>query len=168
MQVDGSLWHREPLPRSWKYLSRSRGHSNVTCNATECLSMPTFNAFVVTSARNCPCCVCRLSQNNRMHQNLSILSNNPLILMTSTDSLMWSGFFSNSFAKCWDCLRELQKTITLQWGLAWRNSATTTKPFETNWPFHGADVHLHCDISLSKVFERTPQYTITDRHIDGQ
>jgi hypothetical protein len=56
--------------------------------------------FVVTSTRNCPCRVCRLSQNNLMRQNLSILSNDLLILMTSTNSLMWSSFFSSSFAKC--------------------------------------------------------------------
>jgi len=97
--------------------------------------MPTFDAFVVTSAWNCPCCVCWSSQNNRICQNLSILSNDPLILTTSTESLLWSSFLSSSFAKCWDCFRELQNTMTLQSGLSCRNLATTTKPFETNWDF---------------------------------
>ena len=116
MQVDCSPWHHEPLPRSWKYVSRSRGHSNWTCNATECLSMPTFDAFVVRSAWNCPCRVCRSSQNNRIRQNLSILSNDQLILTTSTKSLLWSSFFSSSFTKYGDCFRELQNTMTLNRG----------------------------------------------------
>ncbi len=158
MQVDCSPWHREPLPRSWKYVSRSRGHSNRTCNATECLSVPMFDAIVVTSARNCPCHVCRLSQINRIHQNLSILSNDPLILTTSTKSLLWSSFFSSSFAKCWDCFRELQNTMTLQSGLSWRNSATMTKPFETNWDFL-EQMSIFIEISCCRKSSGEPRTT---------
>ena len=55
---------------------------------TECLSMPTFDAFVVMSAQNCPCHVCQSSQNNRICQHLPILSSDPLILTTSTESLL--------------------------------------------------------------------------------
>ena len=136
MQVDCSPWHRKPLPRSWKYVSRSRGHSNRTCKATECLSMPTFDVFAVTSARNCPCPVCRLSQNNRIHQNLSILSNDPFILTTSTKSLLWSSFFSSSFTKYWDCFRELQSTMTLNRGYLvgtrWRR-LNPSRQSETSW-----------------------------------
>ncbi len=94
-----------------------------------------FNALVVTRARNCPWQLWQSSQNIWIHQNLSILSREPLMLITSTESLSWSNFFSSWTKKCWDCFYELQKISTLSLGLHWRKSATSDTPFKINCAF---------------------------------
>jgi hypothetical protein len=44
--------------------------------------MPIFEAFAVTSARNLPWQLWQPSQNNQIHQNVAILSKEPLVLTT--------------------------------------------------------------------------------------
>ena len=135
MQVEDSPSHHDPRPHSWKYVGRTRGHSNRTWSAMVCLSMPTLEAFVVTRTWNWPLQVCRSSQNNRIRQNLSILSSNPLILTTLTKSIIWSSFFSRCCAKCSDWCLELQNTTTLAPGFLLMNAAMTVKPLEMNCAF---------------------------------
>ncbi len=92
------------------------------------------------------------SHNIQTRQNLSILSRKPLMLITSTESLSWSNFFSSWAKKCWDYFRELQKISTLLSGLRWRKSATSNKPFKTNCAFLE---HISTFMSVSRWWNST-------------
>ena len=125
MQVDWtpSMW--DPLPLSWKYVRRLHGHSKRTWSVIECLSMPTFAAFIVIRAHNLPGRQWRSSQNKWIRQNLSILSSEPLMFITSMASFARSNFFSRWVVKCCDCFHKLQKTTTLRSGLWSKKLATS-------------------------------------------
>ncbi len=127
-----SMHLRISLHPNRKYVRRLCGHSKCTWSAIECLSMPTFAAFVVTRAQNLPWRLWWSSQNKQIHQNLSILSSEPLMFVKLIASFARSNYFLRWVVKCWDCFCELQKTTTLRSGLWSKKSATSINPFATN------------------------------------
>ncbi len=114
---------------------RSRLHSKWTCREMECLSIPTFNAFVVMRAWNCPRQLCWLSQKIQICQNLSVLSRELLMFNTSTANFFMSSFFLSWLAIWSDCCLELQKMTTLQLEFCSGKFVTITNPLETKTAF---------------------------------
>jgi hypothetical protein len=112
----------------------------------ECLSIPTLDTFVVTSARYCPRQLCRLSQKIQICQNLSVFSREPLMFKTSTANFFMSSFFSSWLAIWSDCCLKLQKMTTLQSEFCSRKFVTMANPFETKTAFLA---HISHFISIS-------------------
>ena len=133
------------------YVSKSRGQSNCTCRAICDLSMPTFAAFVVTNTQKLASRMWPSSQNRQIHQNLSVLCNEPLIWRTSTLSFNYFNLRSKWFRKCWDWCWELQNITAL----FTEESGDKSQSLGNIETLCQANISLHLDFALSKVCWRS-------------